>query len=169
MQKAWPPLENRFLRLIEVLVTHEVRFIVVGGIAAVLQRVPVNTQDFDLVHDRASDNVARLLVALAELGATYRDDPRNLRPNESHLVGPGNQLLQAGNLKFDLLGAIDWGGGYEQLLPDSEVLDVGGHSVRVLTLEKLTDIKRHLSRPKDKFMLLHLEAALEERAKASRG
>jgi hypothetical protein len=41
--------------------------------------------------------------------------------------------------------------------------------VRVLTLEKLTDIKRHLSRPKDKFMLLHLEAALEERAKASRG
>jgi hypothetical protein len=85
------------------------------------------------------------------------------------LLGPGNPLLQAGNLKFDLLGAIDWGGGYEQLLRDSEVLEVGGHSVRVLTLEKLTDIKRHLSRPKDKFMLLHLEAALEERAKASPG
>jgi hypothetical protein len=87
-------MENRFLRLIEILVRHDVRFIVVGGIAAVLQRVPVNTQDFDLVHDRAKDNVARLLIALQELGATYRDDPRELRPNASHLEGPGNQLLK---------------------------------------------------------------------------
>jgi len=38
-----------------------------------------------------------------------------------------------------------------------------------LTLEKLTEIKRHLSRPKDKLMLMHLEAALEERAKLNRG
>jgi hypothetical protein len=158
-------MENRFLRLIEVLKTHDVRFIVVGGIAAVLQRVPVNTQDFDLVHDRAKDNVARLVAALAELGAAYRDDPRNLRPNESHLEGPGNQLLRAGNLNFDLLGAIDPGGSYDDLLPGSEILDVGGNLVRVLTLEKLTEIKRVLSRPKDKLMLMHLEAALQERAK----
>ena len=143
-------MENRFLRLIEALVRHEVRFIVVGGVAAVLQRVPVNTQDFDLVHDRATDNVTRLLAVLEELDARYRDDPRN----------------QTGNLKFDLLGAIDWGGGYDELLPFSEVLNVGEYAVRVLTLEKLAEIKRHLSRPKDKLMLLHLEAALEERAKA---
>ena len=56
--------------------------------------MPINTQDFDLVHDRAKDNVARLLLALAELGAVYADDPRHLKPNESHLVGPGNQLLR---------------------------------------------------------------------------
>jgi hypothetical protein len=152
--------------LIEVLVRHDVRFIVVGGIAAVLQRVPVNTQDFDLVHDRERDNVDRLLAALAELGAVYRNDPRMLRPNESHLLGPGNQLLQTGNLKLDVLGSIDWGGGYNDLVPDTEVLDVGGFAVRVLTLEKLIEIKRHLTRPKDKFMLIHLEAALDERKKA---
>ena len=64
---------------------------------------------------------------------------------------------------------IHWGGGYEDLIPDSEILGVGGYPVRVLTLEKLTEIKRHLSRPKDKLMLLHLEAALEERVKAQRG
>lgn len=159
-------MENRFLRLIEVLVHHEVRFIVVGGIAAVLQRVPINTQDFDIVHDRAKDNVDGLLRALAELGAIYRNDPRGLRPNESHLLGPGNQLLRAGNLTFDILGSVDWGGGYAELLPGTEILDVGGYSVRVLTLEKLTEIKRHLTGPKDKLMLLHLEAALEEREKA---
>jgi len=42
-------VENRFLRLIEVLVRHDVRLIVIGGVAAVLQRVPINTQDFDLL------------------------------------------------------------------------------------------------------------------------
>ena len=161
--------ENRFLRLIEVFVRHEVRFIVVGGVAAVLQRVPVNTEDFDIVHERSKENVARLLAALAELGAVYRDDPRQLSPGESHLGGPGNQLLQSGRLKFDLLGRIDPGGAYSDLLPGTEILHVGPHAVRVLTLEKLVDLKRKLSRPKDKFMLIHLEAALEERRKRGEG
>lgn len=161
-------MENRFLRLIEVLTRHQVRFIVVGGVAAVLQRVPIATQDFDLVHDRAEDNVQRLLRALNELGAVYRGDPRNLRPNETHLRGPGNQLLQAGNLMFDVLGAIDWAGGYDDLLAHSELLEVGDQQVRVLTLEKLIEVKRHLSRPKDKLMLMHLEAALDERERERR-
>jgi hypothetical protein len=155
--------------LIETLVRHDVRFIVVGGMAAVLQRVPVNTEDFDLVHDRSKENVARLLAALAEIDAIYRDDPRKLRPNASHLEGAGNQLLQSGRLKFDVLGAIDWGGGYDDLLPGTEVLDVGGHAVRVLTLEKLIEIKRRLTRTKDKLMLVHLEATLDEREKLLRG
>jgi hypothetical protein len=160
-------MENRFLRLIEVLVRHEVRYIVVGGIAAVLQRVPANTQDFDIVHDRSEDNIERLLAALSELGAVYRTDERGLRPTASHLLGAGNQLLRAGNLLVDILGEIDCGGGYGDLLSDSEVLDVGGYAVRVLTLRKLTEIKRQLSRPKDKWMLVHLEAALDEREKSN--
>jgi len=77
--------------------------------------------------------------------------------------------LRSGNLKFDLLGSIDFGGGYKELLPYSEVLDVGGNAVRVLTLEKQVELKRQLSRPKDKLMLMHLEAALDEREKARRG
>jgi hypothetical protein len=156
---------NRFLRLIEALARHDVRYVVVGGVAAVLQRVPVNTQDFDLVHDRSADNVAKLLAVLAELQAVFRDDPRNLRPNESHLAGPGQLLLQSGNLKLDVLGCIEPGGGYDDLVPESEVLDVGGFAVRVLKLEKLIEIKRGLARPKDQLMLMQLEAALDERSK----
>jgi hypothetical protein len=67
-------LENRFLRLIEILTRHDVRFIVVGGVAVVLQRVPINTQDFDLVHDRVKDSVARLLLALCVLKEPMRTD-----------------------------------------------------------------------------------------------
>ena len=49
------------------------------------------------------------------------------------------------------------------------MLDVGGNAVRVLTLEKQVELKRQLTRPKDKLMLMHLEAALDEREKAKRG
>ena len=58
-------MENRFLHLIEVLVRYDVHFIVVGGVAAVLQRVPINTQSFDLVHERTEDNVQRLKERLS--------------------------------------------------------------------------------------------------------
>ena len=59
----------------------------------------------------------------------------------------------------------DPGGGYAELLEGSEILDIGGRPVRVLKLEKLIEIKRSLNRPKDKLMLIHLEATLEEREK----
>jgi hypothetical protein len=157
--------ESRYLRLIDALVSHEVRFVIVGGMAAVLQRAPVLTEDMDVVHDRAPDNVDRLVVALTELNAVYRDDPRKLRPGASHLVGPGSQLLESGRLRFDFIGELTPGGGYADLLPFSEVVDVGGRALRVLTLEKLIEIKRQLPRTKDKLMLIHLEATLEERQK----
>jgi hypothetical protein len=162
-------VQNRFLRLIECLVRHEVRFVVVGGVAAVLQRVPINTQDFDIVHERSAANVERLLLALAELKAVFRDDPRQLRPNASHLQGPGHCLLESGSLKFDVLGAIEPGGNYAELMAASERMIVGGFEVSVLTLPKLIEIKRGLPRPKDQLMLLHLLAALEEREKGQTG
>jgi hypothetical protein len=40
--------------------------------------------------------------------------------------------------------------------------------VRVLKLEKLIELKRALSRPKDKLMLLYLEATFEERERAKK-
>jgi predicted nucleotidyltransferase len=160
---------NRFARVLDSLARHDVRFIVVGGVAAVLQRVPVNTLDFDIVHDRRPDNVECLLAALAELDAVYRDDPRRLRPNESHLLGAGAQLLRTERLDFDVLGSIDGGKSYDDLLPDTDLIEVAGRTVRVLTLEKLIDVKRRLTRPKDKFMLLHLEATLDERTRKKSG
>ncbi len=47
-------------RFREVLSSHSVDFIVVGGISAVLNGAPVNTFDLDIVHSRDPANVARL-------------------------------------------------------------------------------------------------------------
>ncbi|MCC6522585.1 MAG: hypothetical protein IT373_07995, partial [Polyangiaceae bacterium] len=74
----------------------------------------------------------------------------------------------AAGVPFDVLGELVPGGSYADLLPHADAIEVAGHLVRVLSLQKLVEIKRQLTRPKDKLMLMHLEAALEERRLAAR-
>jgi hypothetical protein len=60
----------------------------VGGVAAVLEGAPISTFDLDIVHDRSPENVTRLLSALADLDARYRDlTGRVLRPEARGLEG----------------------------------------------------------------------------------
>jgi hypothetical protein len=46
-------------------------------------------------------------------------------------------------------------------------MDLDGTPVRVLSLQRLIEVKRKLSRPKDQLALLQLQATLEEREKQS--
>ena len=94
--------------------------------AGILQGAPVTTVDLDLVHRRSPENVARLLRVLAELEATFLHDPRGLRPAESHLVGPGHQLLTTRLGDIDCLGTVDQDRRYEDLLPLTVEMTLGG-------------------------------------------
>jgi predicted nucleotidyltransferase len=49
-------------------------------------------------------------------------------------------------------------GTYEDLLPRTETIPIGGHPTRMIGLEDLIRIKRHINRPKDRESLLQLEA-----------
>jgi hypothetical protein len=156
-----------FAEILRRLARSEVDFIVVGMTAGVLQGAPATTLDVDVVHRRSPENVARLLSALRELAAVYRHDPRGLAPSESHLLGPGHQLLRTSLGDLDCLGAIDEGRGYEDLLPLTATMTLGeGVTLRVLTLEALIEAKERSGRPKDLAMLPLLRAALDERRRA---
>ena len=86
-----------------------VEFILVGGLSAVMNGAPINTYDVDVVHARDAENVARLLPVLDSFGAISRIQPeRRLKPNASHLSGPGhlNLLTKYGPLDLETLIAI---------------------------------------------------------------
>jgi hypothetical protein len=89
--------------LVSVLIRHDVRFIIVGGVAGALQGAPVNTLDLDIVYARDPENVGRLLTALKSVSATFRDDPRHLEPNQSHLLSKGHKLLTTSHGHLDVL------------------------------------------------------------------
>jgi hypothetical protein len=61
---------TRFFRLLEVLVRHEVEFLIAGGVAGLLEGAPILTLDLD-VFQRADENIERLLRALEEIHARY--------------------------------------------------------------------------------------------------
>ena len=55
--------------LLDVLTRHEVRYVLIGGFAAVIHGSPYVTTDVDVVPDTDEENLGRLSVALDELHA----------------------------------------------------------------------------------------------------
>lgn len=142
-------------------------FVVVGGISAVLHGAPITTYDLDVVHARTPENIQKLLKALSELDAFYREHPqRRLRPNESYLSSAGHQLLTTQYGDLDLRGTIGQSLGYEELLPETTEMEFeGGMKISVLNLSKLIAIKEQLGTEKDKAALPMLRRTLEEQKK----
>ena len=46
--------------ILEGLIKANIKFILVGGLAAVVQGAPVTTMDVDIVHKRSSENIIKL-------------------------------------------------------------------------------------------------------------
>jgi predicted nucleotidyltransferase len=152
----------RFAELVTLLAEHGVEFIIVGGVAAVLQGASLTTFDLDVLHRRTPENVDRLLRALASLGAVYRHDSRRLTPGPEHLLGPGHQLLSTSLGDLDVLGTIGANTTFEDVAARATRITLRGHAVDVLSLEDLIAAKSFADRPKDRAVLPLLRAVLEE-------
>lgn len=145
---------------------HEARveFILVGGLAAVVNGAPVHTYDVDVVHSRSATNIDRLLPVLIELDAVFRIQPsRKLKPSAAALAGAGHQNLTTRYGPLDLLGTIGRDLAYEDLLPHTVEMDIAeGVRIRVLNLEMLIAIKEELGGEKDRAVLPILRQTLNE-------
>jgi len=75
---------NRLARVFASLNSHEVRYVVIGGIAAILHGVPRATFALDILIDPTEDNAQRLLDALdaAGLGTASLTTVEELLANE---------------------------------------------------------------------------------------
>jgi predicted nucleotidyltransferase len=159
--------ERKLIATLRALHDGGVEFILVGGLAAVLQGAPIDTFDIDVVHSRDSANVARLQAVLEALDAVFRIQPeRRLKPNASHLGSGGHQNLITRFGPLDILGTIGRELGYRELLPHSVELDIGeALRIRALDLETLIALKEELGGDKDRAALPVLRRTLEEKRK----
>lgn len=75
---------NQYQDVFRCLQKHDVKYVVIGGIAAVLHGVPRATFDLDLLIEATSDNAQRLLNALleAKLGTAGLTTPERVLANE---------------------------------------------------------------------------------------
>ena len=156
---------TRFRALIHLLVTGQVEFIIVGGVAAALHGSAHLTFDLDVVYRRTPDNLERLATALRDAHPYPRGAPPGLPFTlDTATLSRGLNFTLTTNLgDLDLLGEVAGGGTFDRLYQEAEVATIDGHDVRYASLRRLIALKRAAGRPKDFDMLAGLEALLEER------
>jgi hypothetical protein len=167
MASSPPGLETLLVRL----AASGTEFILVGALAGVAQGAPLTTFDVDVVHRRDGDNVDRLMAFLGSVDARYRGRPSGqvLRPSREALLGTGLQLLQTKLGPLDVLGSVEGGRDYADLLPGAVAIEVGGEIVRVLGLPGLVELKRGATDAKGRLALAVLEATLRRSGGGSPG
>ena len=163
--------ETRFDQILEVLNRGGIRFIVIGGLAAIAHGNARATYDVDVVYSRDPENLKRLAEVLrphepylrgAPPGLPFTWDERTIRMGLNFTL-----TTSLGNL--DLLGEVPGAGNYGQLLPHSVEMAMFGVKCRCASLDRLIQMKRATGRPKDMLVLAELQAILEERKKSEQG
>jgi hypothetical protein len=156
---------SRLERIAQVLRSHGVEFVVIGGEAATLHGSPLATFDTDLCYRRSPENLKRLADALRELHVGLRGAPPGLPFRiDAASLGLGCNFTFTTDLgDLDLLGEVEPLGGFEAVEGRAETMDLDGLPVRVIALDDLIRVKEHIKRPKDQAALYQLLAIRNER------
>lgn len=152
-----------FRHILEVLNKHNVEYIVVGGVAAVIHGAPMTTFDLDTLVKVNSANAERLAGALSELQAHFREHRNLLNPTTEDILAGGHLLLMTTAGPLDVLGFIGDNQRYDDLVDASSEIQTSMGSLRLLNLEELIEQKKRMDRPKDRAAVELLEAVLQYR------
>lgn len=149
-----------FEEIIAALVRADVRFVVIGGVAATVQGSARFTNDIDICYDTAPDNVERLVELLAGWNAYLRGIEQGLpfvMDAKAFRITPVMTLTtDVGDI--DVLDVVPGVGDFSAVLKASEVVEIGDVEFRSLELDALIASKRTSGRPKDVEHLIELEA-----------
>ncbi len=155
------PRSVKFLGLLRALLRHGVDFVVVGGVAAQLEGAPILTFDLDVLYDKTPENLVRLLAALRELKARYRDPAgRHIEPDAEKLATLRLHLLLTELGALDVLGSIGDGLTYQDLVGRTVAFELGEARVLVLELAAVIETKEQANRDKDRAVLPVLRQTL---------
>jgi predicted nucleotidyltransferase len=154
--------------MVEALSSKGIRFVVLGGVAAIAHGSAYNTNDLDVCYDTADDNVAKLIDVLKP----WEPYPRGWDPSlpwyfDARTFKTTPLLtLRTREGDLDLLDNVAGVGDYHACLAASDVVRLGERQIRVLNLESLIKAKKAAGRKKDRERLIELEAlqALREKS-----
>ena len=157
--------EYEFGEILRVLKKHEVRFIVIGAIAAIAQGYPLNTQDIDITPSRDPANLERLAAALEELDARLRvaDDGGGVAfPIDGQmLAGADMWTLRTPHGDLDVSYVPSGTQGYDDLRRDARSEEIEGVEVSIASLPDIIRSKEAAGRVKDQAQLPALRRTLE--------
>jgi hypothetical protein len=155
-------------RLIKVLHKHDVRFVLIGALAARLYGFPRVTADADITPARDRNNLRALAAALRELKARIYTDaiPEGLEfdcsPAMLERAAMWNLVTSAGrvDVSFEPSGTR----GFEDLEANAVRFDAFGVEFAAARVEDIIRSKEAADRPKDREDVRILRAMLKRKA-----
>jgi hypothetical protein len=165
-----PEFEPR--AIFDLLERHGVRYVVIGGVAAILHGAAHVTTDVDVVPQDARDNLERLSDALQEIHARIRvsGEPDGIPFDHS---AESLARVRVWNLQSDL-GDLDLTfepsgtRGYDDLKRDAIVMHLRSGDVPVASLADVIRSKEAADRPRDRAVLPGLRELLSSQRRGSR-
>jgi hypothetical protein len=147
--------------LVGALVEGDVDFVIVGGVAVILQAMPRFTKDLDICYSTDQDNLDALGNVLVALEARLRGIPEPVPfvPDGRTLRQTQIMCLTTPTGDIDLLVNPDGAPSYKSLRSRADIMELGGHSVRIASIEDMLTMKRAAGRPQDVVDVESLEAA----------
>jgi hypothetical protein len=152
-------------RLLATLTQHDVRFVVIGGLAAVLHGAPYQTVDCDIVPEESADNLTRLSAALRVLDARVWTGTGSGLPFEHNAASlrdarTWNLVTDCGllDVTFEPAGIY----GYSDVAREAITVDVDGVRFAVAALADVVRSKQAAGREKDERVLPLLRRMLAE-------
>lgn len=149
-----------FETILRALVSQQVRFVIVGGLAMRLHGSAYVTDNIDVGYAGDPDNLFSLARALTPLHPRLRGAPPDL-PFRIDLrtlqIGKNFTLrTDAGNL--NVLGDIPGSESFDELWKNADERPLFGFNVRVASIPNLISMKRAAGRRKDQDHIRELEA-----------
>lgn len=153
--------EFQLTSLLRRLVAAGVDFVVVGGVAVVVQANPRYTKDLDICYALDQDNLDRLGTVLIELQARLAmiDEDVPFVPDGRTLRQTRILTLTTNEGDIDLLAKPDGCPDYETLRERASNIDIDGVQVLIASIEDLIAMKRAAGRPQDLIDVEALEIA----------
>jgi len=149
---------------IHVLRDHDVRFVLIGGVAGAVHGSPSVTQDLDICPQGSLENLERLAAALVEIHARLRgvdtDVPFVL--DARTLVAGDHFTFSTDVGDLDCLITPAGTEGYADLSRDAVSVEIDEVQVLVASLDGLIRMKRTAGRAKDRAELEILGALRDE-------
>lgn len=150
--------------VIGLLGDHDVRYVLIGGLAAVTHGAPIVTQDVDICYARDPDNLEQLAAALQKVHAYLRGaDPGLPFRLDARTLAMGDAFTFTTDLGWiDILATPAGTEGYDDLARTADAFQLFGHRVLIAAVDDLIRMKRAAGRPKDLLAIEELGALRQE-------
>jgi predicted nucleotidyltransferase len=138
-------------RLIETFHRHDVRVVVIGGVAVQVHGHRRTTMDLDIIPGPEAENREHLAAALAELNARPRDAPQGTpSPSVEQLqIAAIVPPLLTDHGELHILNDVPGAAPFAELAERALALEIDGIELLICGLDDLISMKRASGRPVD--------------------